>query len=172
MTYNVNKYFSEDECSEIIDYCMENGTPFKYDESEHWDCRLVKDESFKERIVKKLSDSNQIENINIKYINISLTRYYDGRYLNLHTDAASQFTTVIVLTKDFEDGRFVLSKIPGKDISDMKEDSTKITLNIGDGVSFEGSKTYHGVMPVYKGIRCALNVWISKNESKKEKTLI
>jgi Rps23 Pro-64 3,4-dihydroxylase Tpa1-like proline 4-hydroxylase len=172
LTYNINKYFSEEECYEIIDYCMENGVPFKYNESENWDCRLVNNKSFKEKIIKKFIDLNKIEVINVKYVNISLTRYYDGRYLNLHTDTVSQFTTVIVLTKDFEDGRFVLSKIQGKDISDMREDSIKITLNIGEGVSFEGSKTYHGVMPVHKGIRCALNVWISKEKIKKEKTLL
>ncbi len=181
MTYSINKYFSEEECSEIIKYCMENGTPFKYNSSEHWDCRKIYVETFKENIISKfniLYEQNKTKywfdysNFDVKNISISLTRYYEDRFLNLHRDAISQFTTVIVLTNNFEDGRFVLSETEGKDIYDMKDDSIKLNLNIGEGISFDGSKVYHGVMPVNKGMRCALNVWMSNENFKSSKTLI
>ena len=181
MTYSINKYFEEDECIDIIDFCIKNGTPFKYDPTEHWDCRKISDESFKEKIITKFVDLYKkkktkywfnYDDMDIKNVNISLTRYYEDRYLNLHKDAISQFTTVIVLTKDFEDGRFVLSNESGKDISDMREDSTKITLGVGEGISFEGDKTFHGVMPVHTGVRCALNVWMTNENYKNKKTLI
>jgi hypothetical protein len=43
---------------------------------------------------------------NLKNFNISLTSYYEGRYLNLHKDKSSELTTVIVLSDDFDaDGK-------------------------------------------------------------------
>jgi hypothetical protein len=179
--YNINKYFSEEECSEIIEFCMVNGVPFKYDPTEQWDCRKILDVSFKEKILTRFVDLYKEKktkywfNFNdmvINNVNISLTRYYEDRYLNLHKDAISQFTTVIVLNSNFQDGRFVLSNEKGKDISDMRENSTKITLGVGEGISFEGDKTFHGVMPVHNGLRCALNIWMTNESYKNKKTLI
>jgi predicted 2-oxoglutarate/Fe(II)-dependent dioxygenase YbiX len=178
MDYSVNTYFTNEECLWILDYCMNNGEIFFYDPKETWDCRRVYDESFKKDVLNKFITNHQPnnhwnipQNFNIKEVNISLTRYYDGRFLNLHRDTSSQYTTVIVLTDEFEDGRFVISNTPGKEITDLGEHSEKIKLNRGEGISFDGSKTYHGVMPVYSGIRCALNIWIP-NSLKKNKTII
>jgi predicted 2-oxoglutarate/Fe(II)-dependent dioxygenase YbiX len=173
MNYSVNTYFTSEECSDIIKYCMENGEIFFYDPKEVWDCRRIYNDDFKEKILNKLITNYQSNNdwfnfndYNVGGVNISLTRYYDGRFLNLHKDTISEFTTVIVLTDGFEDGRFVISDTPGKEITDMGDNSEKIKLEIGEGISFDGSKTYHGVMPVYKGIRCALNIWLSEDSSK------
>lgn len=175
MIHSVNTYFTSEECSEIIDYCMKNGEMFSYDPKENWDCRRIYFNNFKESIIDKfktLYDSNQtnywfdFNDFDINYVNISLTRYYDGRFLNLHKDVTSQFTTVIVLTENFNDGRFVLSERVGNNIKDMVDDSLKLDLSIGQGISFDGSKIYHGVMPVYEGIRCALNVWMSDETPK------
>lgn len=186
MNYSVNTYFTPEECSEIVQYCMENGEIFFYDPNENWDCRRIYTDTFKEKILlkfKELHNSEQsqywfnYDNLNIKDVNVSLTRYYDGRFLNLHKDTSSQFTTVIVLSNNFKDGRFVLSDVPGKGITDMGETSIKLEIGIGEGISFEGSKTYHGVMPVYEGIRCALNVWMTNEDTgfyklKNNKTLL
>lgn len=181
MRYSINKYFEEDECVDIIDFCMKNGSPFKYDPSESWDCRKMADESFKEKIIAKFVDLHErkktkyrfnYSDMDIKNVSISLTRYYEDRYLNLHKDAISQFTTVIVLSNDFQDGRFVLSNETGKDISDMGENSIKIELGIGEGISFEGDKIFHGVMPVHTGVRCALNIWMTNENIKSKKTLL
>ena len=175
MNYNINTYFTNEECSEILEYCMKNGEIFFYDPKENWDCRRMYEESFKEKIFNKFKEHYQTKKstywfdfnkFDVKSINVSLTRYYDGRYLNLHRDLPSQFTTVIVLTDNFNDGRFVLSETPGISITDMGETSTKLDIKIGDGISFEGSKIYHGVMPVHTGVRCALNVWMTNEESK------
>jgi predicted 2-oxoglutarate/Fe(II)-dependent dioxygenase YbiX len=181
MKYNINKYFSEIECSKIIEYCNENGVDFKYDSSDYWDCKQINTNSFKKKIIKKFINLHKekktnywfdYDNFNIEYINITLTKYYDGRFLSLHKDQPSVFTTVILLTDNFADGRFVLSETLGKDENDLKNDSIKINLNIGEGISFNGSKIFHGVMPVHTGIRFALNVWMSNEKNKKEKTLI
>jgi hypothetical protein len=181
MNYNINRYFSENECSEIVDYCNENGQPFKYHPDEHWDCRKIDNIFFKEKIINKLNnlhldgkttyqfkpDFSKTENVTI-----SLTKYYGDRFLNLHLDLISSFTTVIVLSKDFSDGRFVLSKTQGESIRDMGKNSLKIELGMGEGISFDGSNIYHGVMPVKTGIRCALNIWVSSDKFKIRKTLI
>ena len=50
-----------------------------------------------------------LNEFDIKDVNVSLTKYYDGRWLDLHLDSTSQFTTVIVLSDEFDDGRFSLS---------------------------------------------------------------
>jgi len=171
--YVVNKYFTKEDCSEILDFCMKNGEMFSYNPNESWDCRRIYVDEFKEKIVTKFKnlhlngDTKYWFNFNefdIKNVNISLTRYYDGRFLNLHKDSTSQFTTVIVLTEDFEDGRFVISNKQGEDIKDMVEDSIKLNVELGHGISFDGSKIFHGVMPVHSGIRCALNVWMTNED--------
>jgi len=48
----------------------------------------------------------------------------------------------------------LLTNIGGKD--------TYIKLNKGDVITFNGSKTYHGVEPVSKGTRLSFNLWTSK----------
>jgi predicted 2-oxoglutarate/Fe(II)-dependent dioxygenase YbiX len=107
---------------------------------------------------------DRIKTIYIKYIkdvNISLTKYYSGKWLDLHIDANSQFTTVIMLSDEFDDGRFTLSN------SYMNiNNAQKYHLNIGECISFDGSKIYHGVMPVTNGIRCALNIWMTNTDYK------
>ena len=57
------------------------------------------------------------------------------------------------------------------------DDITTYDLKIGDMISFNGSKTYHGVLPVTNGTRYALNIWMDNINSdrlkrKVEKTLI
>jgi predicted 2-oxoglutarate/Fe(II)-dependent dioxygenase YbiX len=153
---------------------MKNGEPFSYFKSEKdsWDCRRVYDDDLKQNILSLFNKKNEnndlslwfkFSDINIKNINISLTRYYDGRFLELHKDTTSSLTTVIVLTDDFSDGRFVLSEKYNKNIL-VNKDMVVEHLGIGQGISFNGSEIFHGVLPVKSGIRCALNVWMNETD--------
>ena len=69
--------------------------------------------------------------------------------------------TVIVLSADFIGGEFVLSN-QYDDINICK----KYHLNMGESISFDGSKTYHGVLPVTNGVRYALNIWMTNTDFK------
>lgn len=171
MNYSINNFFTKDECKYYLNFCMENGEPFKYNPAEHWDCRRVYDNEFKLKIYNRfqsLHKENKIKfwfdfsKFNVTNINVSLTRYYDGRFLELHSDSTSEFTTVIVLTDDFFDGRFVLTNSYESIEKNPNSKSFTITdLKIGEGISFNGAEIYHGVLPVSSGIRCALNVWMN-----------
>lgn len=175
MNYSINKNIcDESEAKDIIDFCLKFGEPFSYNPTESWDCRRVYDEEFKDKIIKLLLNNYKIgkfklwfnyDDFNLKNFNISLTSYYDGRYLNLHKDKTSELTTVIVLSDGFEGGQFVLTEqdnppfhfetLNGLSICDLK---------LGDCISFNGSETYHGVLPVTNGIRYALNIWMTETD--------
>lgn len=170
MNFSINKFFEKDECFPIIEFAEKNSKSFSYNPKDVWDCRRIYDEEFKQKIVNKLKlkyDSNDFSlwfNLNdfqINDVNISLTKYYENRWLDLHIDSTSQFTTVIVLSENFNDGRFALSE-SYKDINDTE----KHQLNIGESISFDGSKIYHGVLPVTNGIRYALNIWMTDTDFK------
>lgn len=170
MNYSINKFFEETECESIIKFCLDNGKPFSYNFNETWDCRRVYDEEFKIKILNKLKllySSGQfnlwfdLNEFNIKDTNISLTSYYGGRWLDLHLDTTSQLTTVIVLSDGFSDGRFVLS-----DVNKKIDDGDKYELKMGESITFDGSAVYHGVMPVFKGTRYALNIWNTNTDFK------
>ncbi len=119
MNYNINNNFCDRETAkDIIDFCLEFGEPFSYKPTEVWDCRRMYDSNFKERIINLLTTNYKngefklwfdYSTFNLKNFNISLTSYYDGRYLNLHKDKSSELTTVIVLSDDYEGGQFVLT---------------------------------------------------------------
>jgi predicted 2-oxoglutarate/Fe(II)-dependent dioxygenase YbiX len=158
--YDKNVYFDEKECKHIIDFCTTNGEFFNYDSNEVWDCRRVYDKNFKEYVLDKILKVQKFESFNIRNINVSMTRYYDGRRLDLHLDKTSNYTTVISLTNDYDDGRFVLSDT----FCELNDADTKINLNIGEGITFEGNSIYHGVMTVHTGIRCALNIWMNDTD--------
>lgn len=171
MNYSINKFFSPEECRSIIDFAMEKGETFSYYEFEQttWDCRRIYDEEFKKNILEKINNLHKeglisfwfdFNSFNIRNINVSLTRYYDGRCLNLHLDKTSNYTTVISLTEGYEDGDFCLSN---KNV-ELKDSEIIQHLNIGEGITFEGNKTYHGVMPVTIGLRCALNIWMNDTD--------
>lgn len=160
MRYNKNVYFDEKECNHIIDFCTTNGEVFEYNSNEVWDCRRVYDENFKEYVLDRILKVQKFESFKIQNINVSMTRYYDGRWLDLHLDRTSNYTTVISLTNGYDDGRFVLSDT----VCELNDADTKINLNIGEGITFEGNSIYHGVMPVHTGIRCALNIWMNDTD--------
>lgn len=186
MNFSKNIFFTPEECANILEFSMNNGEVFSYVDSElnSWDCRRIHNIGFKENIINKfinLYSSNDIKfwfdfnEFNLRNVNISLTRYYDGRFLELHKDVTSNYTTVISLTDNYFDGRFVLSEQFQGGVH--VENNTKIALGIGEGITFEGNKTYHGVMPVSDGLRCALNIWMNDSDfeyrdSNKEKKLI
>jgi hypothetical protein len=170
MEYSINNMFNKDECESIIKLTDNIGIPFSYNPKEVWDCKRIYDENFQNEIVNRLKlnyKSNEfnlwfdLNEFDIKDVNISLTKYYDGRWLDLHLDKTSQFTTVIVLSNGFNDGRFALSN-SYKDINNVE----KHHLNIGEAISFDGSKIYHGVIPVVDGIRYALNIWMTNTDFK------
>lgn len=162
MNYELYTYFSKEECNYIINFCLDNGESFSYYENEKdsWDCKRVYDDGFKKDILNKLLKINSFNSFDIRNINVSMTRYYDNRWLDLHLDKTSNYTTVIALTDSYNDGRFVLSDR----ICELNEADTKINLKLGEGITFEGNKIYHGVMPVSDGIRCALNIWMNNTD--------
>jgi predicted 2-oxoglutarate/Fe(II)-dependent dioxygenase YbiX len=160
MKYTINSFFNKQECEDIISFCIKEGESFNYNPNEVWDCRRIYDESFKKYILEKILEVKKFESFNVRNINVSLTKYYDSRRLDLHLDSTSNYTTVICLSEGFEDGRFVLSER----YQPLDDAETKLHLSIGDGVTFEGNKLYHGVMPVYKGLRCALNIWMNDTD--------
>ena len=186
--YSINNNFCDSyEAKNIIDFCQKYGEPFSYNPNESWDCVRIYDEDFKKRILDKfISKFNSgdfklwfdYKTFNVKNFNISLTSYYDGRYLNLHKDKSSELTTVIVLSDDFEGGQFALSNDLNPPFHFETLDNVSLfDLKLGDCISFNGSKTYHGVTKVTKGKRYALNIWMTETDFnypklKKNKTLL
>lgn len=171
--FSTNMFFTPEECEKIVDFAMENGEKFSYMdlESDTWDCRRIYNEEFKEMIVHRFIDLYSNNEINfwfdfntfdLRNVNVSLTRYYDGRFLQLHRDSTSNYTTVIPLTENYSDGRFVISEQMFDGINDDR--AVKVSLGIGEGITFEGTKTYHGVMPVTNGLRCSLNIWMNNTD--------
>jgi len=173
-----NFFFSKEECEEIALFCEKTGlqTLHKVDAYNKWDNLRVYDDNFKERILKRYKEvfSNDesvtfdLNNLTINQIYLSLTRYYDGRFLEMHRDTSTQLTSVIVLTNNFEDGRFVVSEDKIKIENSIVDDKFLYTINQGTGLTFNGHTTWHGVMPVYNGIRKSLNIWIEPNNFKIE----
>jgi hypothetical protein len=171
-----NFFFSKEECEEIVLFCEKFGlqTLHKVDAYNKWDNLRVYDDNFKEKILKKYKEvfSNDttipfdLNSITINQIYLSLTRYYDGRFLEMHRDTSTQLTSVIVLTNDFEDGRFVLSEDKVKIENSIVDDKSLYTINQGNGLTFNGHTIWHGVMPVHKGIRKSLNIWVEPNNFK------
>lgn len=175
MNYSVNKNFcNREEAKEIINFCIEFGEPFSYNPTEQWDCRRVYDSEFKKKIIDLLSINYKngdfklwfdYSTFNLKNFNISLTSYYDGRYLNLHKDKSSELTTVIVLSDNFDGGQFVLTKNENPPFHfETLDGLTLFDLKLGDSISFNGSETHHGVLPVTKGNRYALNIWMTETD--------
>ena len=167
-----NNVFTQPECIDIIDFCIKNGEPFSYHPTEVWDCRRIYDDQFKKIIIDKLTNYykngelklwfNYTE-LDVKNFNISLTSYYDGRYLNLHKDTTSELTTVIVLSDGYEGGQFAISYETNPSIYFENLNGIEIfDLKLGDSISFNGSTTYHGVLPVTSGTRYALNIWMTE----------
>jgi hypothetical protein len=175
MNYAINNNFCDgDNAKQIIDFCIEFGEPFSYNPTEHWDCRRIYDSEFKNKIIELLTKNYKngdfklwfdYSEFNLKNFNISLTSYYNGRYLNLHKDKSSELTTVIVLSDGFEGGQFVLTEDENPSFHfETLDGLTLFDLKLGDSISFNGSKTYHGVMPVTKGNRYALNIWMTETD--------
>jgi Rps23 Pro-64 3,4-dihydroxylase Tpa1-like proline 4-hydroxylase len=171
-----NFFFSKEECEEIVKLCEKAGiTPIhKVDAYNKWDMLRIYDVTIKERILKRYKEvfSNDttllfdLNSIGINEIFLSLTRYYDGRFLEVHRDTSSELTSVIVLTDEFEDGRFVLSNDKIKIENNTLDTDLLYTVDQGNGLTFNGHTIWHGVMPVHKGIRKSLNIWIEPNSFK------
>ena len=171
-----NFFFSKEECEEIVILCEKAGiTPIhKVDAYNKWDMLRIYDIPIKEKILKRYKEvfSNDttlafdLNDIGLNEIFLSLTRYYDGRFLEVHRDTSSELTSVIVLTDDFEDGRFVLSEDKIKIENNTIDSDFLYTINQGSGLTFNGHTIWHGVMPVYKGIRKSLNIWIESESFK------
>jgi len=176
MSIKSNFFFSKEECEEIVLFCEKFGlqTLHKVDAYNKWDNLRVYDDNFKERILKRYKEvfSNDesvpvdLNTLTINQIYLSLTRYYDGRFLEMHRDTSTQLTSVIVLTNDFEDGRFVVSEDKIKIENNIIDDKLLYAINQGTGLTFNGHTIWHGVMPVYKGIRKSLNIWVEPNNFK------
>lgn len=176
MNYTINNFFNDDECSYFLKKALEIGVPFNYNPNENWDCRRIYDDELKLKVYKileskyKAGDWNlwmDFESLKIKSINVSLTAYYEGRYLNLHKDSSSSLTIVITLNDEYEDGRFAITNRVSNNYHFENLNNIKlIKLSKGDGISFIGNEIFHGVLPVTKGKRYALNIWLSEEENK------
>ena len=173
-----NFFFSKEECEEIALLCEKLSVKqlHKIDAYHKWDNLRVYDDNFKERILKRYKEvfsndstlSFDLNSITVNEVYLSLTRYYDGRFLEMHRDTSSELTSVIVLTDDFEDGRVVLSDEKISIENKPFTDSNLHTINQGDGLTFNGHAIWHGIMPVHRGIRKSLIVWIEPNSFKIE----
>ena len=171
MDYSINNNFCDKkEARDIIEFCIKHGESFSYNPKESWDCKRIYDDGFKTQIISAL-DKKLLSNLwfdynsfNLKNSNISLTSYYNGRYLNLHKDKSSELTTVIVLSDAYDGGEFALcGDIKNPPIYfETLDGVSNFDLKLGDFISFNGSKTYHGVLPVTSGIRYALNIWMTE----------
>jgi hypothetical protein len=176
MSIKNNFFFSKEECEEIVLFCEKSGlqTLHKIDAYNKWDNLRVHDDKFKEQILKKykevfLNDESvpfDLNTLTTNKIYLSLTRYYDGRFLEMHRDTSAQLTSVIVLTNDFEDGRFAVSEDKIKIENSIVDDKLLHTINQGNGLTFNGHTMWHGVMPVHRGIRKSLNIWVEPNDFK------
>lgn len=176
MLVKSNFFFSKEECEEIALFCEKFGlqTLHKVDAYNKWDNLRVYDDNFKERILKRYKEvfANDtavpfdLNTLTINQIYLSLTRYYDGRFLEMHRDTSAQLTSVIVLTNDFTDGRFVLSNDKIKIENNTIDTNSLHTINQGTGLTFNGHEIWHGVMPVHMGIRKSLNIWVEPNDFK------
>jgi DNA primase catalytic subunit len=170
MLIKSNFFFSKEECEEIVLFCEKVGVKqiHKVDAYNKWDYLRIHNNNFKERILKKYKEvflnttifPFDLESIINDQISLTLTRYYDGRFLEMHRDVSSDFTTIIPLTDDFEDGRVVLSEEKISIENKTFTESNIHRINQGHGLTFDGGKVWHGVMPVYSGIRKSLNIWI------------
>lgn len=170
INFSINKFFTQDECKYIMDFCEKNGEIFIYNNTDSWDCKRVYNDEFKNWTLNKINtlyEENKIKfwfdysTFNVKNVNVSITKYYEGRYLDLHLDKTSNYTTVIPITDFYDDGRFVLAENKNKD---LKFCENKFDLKMGEGITFEGNKTFHGVMPVTNGLRCAFNIWMNDTD--------
>lgn len=175
MNYSINNNFCDrKKANEIIQFCIKNGEQFSYNPSESWDCKRIYDIGFRTEIINILIEkytSKQFElwfdydNFYLKNFNVSLTAYYNERYLNLHKDKTSELTTVIILSDGYHGGQFALSNAKNPSINFNNLDDIEIfDLKLGDCISFNGAKTYHGVLPVTTGIRYALNIWMTETD--------
>lgn len=171
-----NFFFSKEECEEIVVICEKVGItpPNKIDAYNKWDMLRIYDIPLKERILQRYKEvfsidatlSFDLNSIGINQIFLSLTRYYDGRFLEMHRDTSSELTSVVVLTDNFEDGRFVLSENKISIEDKTFNDTNLQTIQQGNGLTFNGHTIWHGVMPVHTGIRKSLNIWIEPNSFK------
>ena len=163
-------FFSNEECDEIAILCEKIGIKFNHNVSVYnkWDSRKIHNDKFKTKMLQRYKEvySNDttlpfdLNSLTIDNIYLSITRYYDGRFLEMHKDTSSDLTTVIGLTDDFEDGRFVLSENKTLIQNGTINKSLIHTIKKGNGLRFNGGEVYHGVLPVNKGIRKSLNIWI------------
>jgi Rps23 Pro-64 3,4-dihydroxylase Tpa1-like proline 4-hydroxylase len=178
MLVNTNFFFSAIECEEIVSFCEKVGIKpiHKIDAYNKWDMLRIHNNEFKEKILKKYKEvfSNNtifpfdLGKVTTNEIYLSLTRYYDGRFLEMHRDTSSDLTTVIVLTDEFDDGRFVLSDEKISIENKTFESKNLHTIKQGCGITFNGGTIWHGVMPVNKGIRKSLNIWVDPGSFKIE----
>lgn len=171
-----NFFFSKEECEEIVLLCEKTGIKpiHKIDAYHEWDMLRIHDITIKEKILKRYKEvfsndttlSFDLNSITTDNIYLSLTRYYDGRFLEMHRDTSSELTSVIVLSNEFEDGRFVLSEDKTQIENNTLDTNLLYTITQGSGLTFNGHTIWHGVMPVYTGIRKSLNVWVEPKSFK------
>jgi hypothetical protein len=176
MIGSIQTFFSKEECDEIALFCEKIGITFNHGVAvlNPWDNRKIYNDQFKERILKRYKEvfgndrsiPFHVNSLTIDNIYLTLTRYFDERFLEMHKDTSSDLTTVIVLTDDFHDGRFVLSQNNIKIQNNTVDETLLYNINKGDGITFYGGEIYHGVMPVKTGIRKSLNIWVNPNQFK------
>ena len=137
-------FFSPIECETILKKCLDK---FEIDKRTYagWYARTNRDINFENYIKEKIEKISPINPFHIVWIN--LTEYENNRYLDFHTDERSECTFTIPLTDGYDGGDFLI-------------EDKKFKLEKGECISFDGFRLRHGVEPVTKGYRAALNIWI------------
>lgn len=189
MNYSINKFFTPEECLYTIEYIEKHGTHFSYTKDmESWYCKRIPKDEFGEKVIEKFYSKYKegslklwfpLEEFNIQDFNLSLTKYSDGRWLDLHVDESSQLTSVVVLTEGFSDGRFLLSNsarltdkstkldpLAGETPGSKLQFADKLHIHQGEILTFNGTELYHGVLPVTSGVRYSLNIWMTDTNYK------
>lgn len=141
------KFLSLDLCDEILNYAKSN---FVLDDRivySKWHASINYDKNYTKYIADLITLISPFEVFHISWIN--LTEYENNRELDLHYDERSNRTFTIVLTDNYMGGEFMI-------------ESETYNLNKGDCISFNGEALLHGVKPVIKGYRAALNIWIKE----------
>jgi hypothetical protein len=159
-----NKIFDDDFCDYLVNYVKNNSQLSKISSKINWwlwnlwgDSFMPKhetefrDEHIKNIIFDKLRINFNIDDYDLLWL--QMTEYAEGTTaLHDHLDAKYNKTFTIVLTDGFVGGETYI-------------DYKKIDLVKGDGIFFDGYRTYHGVREVRSGIRNALNIWLTPKKN-------
>ena len=144
--------FEKEFCNYVVDYiktnCVLTTSGKSYTNWWKWN---IEDETFINILFEKIRKKADIDDYKLLWIH--MTQYSESQWLRNHLDAGENKTMIILLTDEFTGGDTLL-------------DSTKVKFDKGDGLFFDGYRTYHAVSEVKSGVRNALNIWFKPKLNK------